>query len=505
MSQTVLGIDLGTSLIKVTLIDEQARTLSELERPIATVMPKAGTAEQSVEAMLRDVLAMMAEIAVRHPAAVRRLVAIGASGQTAGAMAVDQAGKALTPWYPSGLDTRFRPQLEQMKAVAGPAIFASNGAWPFLLPRLAWWRETMPATFERMARVPSLAGFVLGSIAEDPLNTMAVDATTMTWAGAADLAGRRWNPALMAAFGLPLNLLPPVVPSMSVVGRLSSTLAAATGLPGGLPLAVGIGDTVASMIGVNVLTPGEVYSVNGSFTNYLVCLDRCLIDAGGERFQPLASPLEDVWYAILYIAGGGFMHRHMAGLLGTGDDLPDYAALDAAAALVPPGALNLTFMPYALGRFCPPQPEASGGLHGFTLAHGRGEIWRAVLEGLSFDLLDLTNGVASHLPGWRPHTLRLTGGGARSALWCQMQADMLGVPAQRFSDGASAAVGAALTAGVAAGLWPDLRTAAARLHLKGEAFNPDHAATAAYAGLAERRRSLMEHLRPSWTYLAARR
>jgi len=502
MSSTLLGIDIGTSLIKVALIDDDAACLALAERPVRTAMPSAGTAEQDPAAITADIMALLAEVVARQPAAARQVAAIGASGQTAGAMAVDKRGAALTPWYPSGLDTRLRPQLDRMKATAGAALFASNGAWPFMTPRMAWLRDTAPATFEAIACVPSLAGFVLGSLAADPLPAMAMDATTMTWSGAADLAARRWSPELMQALDLPFRMLAPAVPSLSIVGRLGPAVAAATGLSAGIPLAVGIGDTVASLIGANVLSPGEVYSVNGSFTNYLVCLDRCLIDTGAERFQPLASPLDDIWYAILYIAGGGFVHRRMAGLLGGNPDSPDYEALDAAAAAVEPGAAGLSFMPYALGRFCPPEPHASGGFHGLNLAHERGEVWRSVLEGLSFDMLDLTQGIGERIEGWKPQTLRLTGGGARSGLWCQMQADMLGVSAERFSAAASAPVGAALTAGVTVGVWPDLRTAAGRLRIPSDRFEPDRHRTESYARLAARRRGLIEHLRPGWAYLA---
>lgn len=500
MSPTLLGIDVGTSLIKACLIDADATCLVEVERAVATAMPQAGVAEQDAGAMIAAIIEMLAEIVAREPEAAGRVAAIGASGQTAGAMAVGSDGAPLTPWFPSALDTRFRPQLERMKATAGAELFARNGAWPFTTPRILWWRDTAPEVFDRIACSPPLASFVIGALAQDPLAAMAADATTLTWYGAADLAAGCWDSGLVRAFDLPQHILPRLVPNLSVVGALSAGMADRTGLRTGIPLAVGIGDTVASLIGANVLAPGEIYSVNGSFTNYLVCLDRCLIDAGEERYQPLASPLPDVWYAILYIAGGGFVHRRMAELLGGG--AADFAALDAAAATVAPGADGLLFMPYVLGRFCPPDPTASGGFHGLTLAHGRGEVWRAVMEGLTFDLLDISEAIAARLPGWRPHALRLTGGGARSALWCQMQADMLGVPGERFRSAPSAPAGAALCAGVAVGVWPDLRTAADRIRLPAERFDPDREKTRAYAHLAARRRGLIERLRPGWAYLA---
>ncbi len=499
MAATLLGIDVGTSLVKVCLIDSTAECLAELQNPIQTEMPRAGVAEQSGSAILAEVIGLLQALVERFPKAASQIAAIGVSGQTAGSIAVDRNGKPLTPWYPSALDTRFRPHLERMKIVAGRELFTLNGAWPFTTPRILWWRDTAPQMFEKIACVPSLSGFIVGSLAQEPLAAMAIDSTTLTWYGAADLAARKWNAGLIRIFDLPEHILPKLVPSFSVTGKLGIQVADRTGLRSGIPLVVGIGDTVGSLIGANVLSPGEVYSVNGSFTNYLVCLDRCLIDDGEERFQPLPSPLEDVWYAILYIGGGGLVHRQIAKLLG--DALHDFSSLDDAAIKIAPGAKGLTFMPYFLGRFCPPEPHASGGFHGLTLSHDRGEIWRAVLEGLTFDLIDLTEAIASRIKEWRPRRLRLTGGGAKSALWCQMQADMLGVVADRFRSSPSAAIGAALHAGVGVGIWPDLRIAASQIQAPVEIFTPDLEKTSAYQKLAKRRRGLIESLRPSWDYL----
>ncbi len=501
MPSRLLGIDLGTSLIKVCIIDERARCLAEIETPVHTSLPGNGIAEQDAGAMLSDTLRLISTLVDRFPNDAAAINGIGVSGQTAGAMAVDRLGVPITPWFPSAMDTRTRPQIDRMKAEFGSLLFAKNGAWPFTTPRILWWRDTSPSLFRRIALVPSLAGFIVGSISERPLESMAIDGSAMTWYGAANLAQRTWDDDLVYATGFPDHLLPPVAPSLSRIGTLSREVADATGLRTGIPLAVGIGDTVASMVGANVLTPGEVYSVNGSFTNYLVCLDRCLIDSETELYQPLASPLADVWYAILYVAGGGFVHKQMAQFLCGVDNTPDYSILDRMGSEVSPGSDGLTFLPYALGRFCPPVPAASAGFCGLRLEHGRGNCWRSVLEGLTYDLLDMTEVIATRIEGWKPQILRMTGGGARSSLWCQIQTDMLGVPGNRTNDAPGAPVGAALTAGVANGIWSDLREATRFISYSEESFAPDRRHTEQYLRLAEARRGLIERLKPVWTYL----
>ena len=501
MPRTLLGIDLGTSLIKVCLIDDYARCLAEIEAPVKTSLPGNGIAEQDAGAMLADTLRLVSELVDRYPEDAATVAGIGVSGQTAGAMAVDRSGDPITPWFPSAMDTRTRPQIERMKAEFGSLLFERNGAWPFTTPRILWWRESAPEVYRRISLVPSLSGFVVGSMSESRLESMAIDASAMTWYGAADLAARTWDDDLVRAAGFSSNLLPPVAPSLTNVGVLSHEAASVTGLCAGIPLAVGIGDTVASMIGANVLTPGEVYSVNGSFTNYLVCLDRCLIDTETELYQPLASPLRDVWYAILYVAGGGFVHKQTAQFLCGVDDNPDYDLLDRLGSEISPGSGGLTFFPYALGRHCPPDPAASAALCGLRLEHGRGECWRAVLEGLSYDLLDMTESISERIDNWKPKILRMTGGGAKSSLWCQIQTDMLGVPAVRTSQVPGAPIGAALTAGVAVGIWPELRTATRLISFGEEEFEPVAGHADDYRRLTANRRGLIKRFKPVWTYM----
>lgn len=498
MSATFLGIDVGTSLIKVCMVDAGGLCLAEAERPVETAMPGAGIAEQDGRQIMADVLSAIAELVEKAPGAAGRIAAISASGQSAGAIGVDRAGNALTPWYPSALDTRIRPQLAAFRQKAGDLLYARNGAWPFTTPRMAWWRENAQSIYNDIALVPSLAGFVLGGLAEVPLDAMAMHPSALTWYGAADMAARAWDDDLIAAFDIDRGLLPQIVPDGGIVGCLSKAAASRTGLTAGIPLTVGLGDTISSLIGANVLQPGEVYSVNGSFTNYLVCLDRCLVDAENEMLQPLASPLDDVWYVILYIGGGGLVHRHMARSLSGGDDADAFALLDGKAAPTAAGADGLFFLPYFLGRSCPPDPGASGGFHGLSLGHGTGHMWRSVMEGLTYDLIDVCDIVKAKVADWSPSVIRITGGGARSDLWCRIQADMLGVPAERLASSPSGPLGAALSAGVAVGAWRNLRHAAGTVRQKSERFEPDRSATAAYAAQSRKRRALIETLEPLW-------
>ncbi len=130
-------------------------------------------------------------------------------------------------------------------------------------------------------------------------------------------------------------------------------------------------------------------------------------------------------------------------------------------------------------------------------------MWRAVVEGLTYDLIDMVDIVKAKVPGWQPKRIRITGGGGNSRLWCRIQADMLGVPGERYLAAPSAPVGAALNAGVAVGAWPDLKVAASLLRLEAETVPFDASATVAFAEGARRRRRLIVGLRPFWAETAA--
>jgi xylulokinase len=491
MSQTYLiGVDLGTSVVKATLFATDGVALADATRATALHQPAPGIAEQRGEDFVRATLETLREVVEKGGVEPGAVAAIAFAGQMAGAIGIDENWNAVTPWYPSALDNRYLPYVEQMVEAAGQRLVALNGSLPFMAPRMLWWRERDPAIFRRIRKVLILANYVAGQLAGLSAADAFVDPSYLTWIGLSDTAQRAWSDELIELTGLPPDLLPRIVPATTIVGGLSAPAAAACGLASGTPLVAGAGDQVASCLGAGLVRSGQLVDVAGTFPVLATCLDRFFADTRFGMLQPLAGPIShDHWYPMMYISGGGLTHRWFRDQF-AGDVQAEaeargtspYQVLDEQAAKVPPGAEGLLFVPHLVGRACPPDPDTRGAWIGFTFTHTRPHFYRAVLESIAYDFAQALGVVRSYLPDAPFCEVRVIGGGAKSKLWNQIKADVLGLPYLRLQREDLAALGCAIMAGHAAGIFPDMAATAAR-------FSPT-------TSRCEPRQAFTEHYRP---------
>ena len=371
----LIGVDLGTSVVKTTLFDTAGRSLADATRTAALSQPAPGFAEQRGEDFYAATLATIREVVDKTGTPPAAVAAIAFDGQMAGAIGIDREWNALTPWYPSALDNRYQPYIGSMQERVGDQLVALNGSLPFMAPRMLWWQDQHPDLYRRIHKVLMLANYVAGRMANLAAGDAFIDPSYLTWIGVSDTARRAWSEELAAACGIPLEKLPRIVPSTAVVGRLSAAAATACGLAAGVPLVAGAGDQVAGFIGAGLVEPGQLVDVAGTFPVLATSLNKYFADTQYGMLQPLAGPLgPDHWYPMMYISGGGLTHRwyrdqfaaeemHQAAVAGTSA----YYLLDAQAALVPPGSEGLMFIPHLVGRACPTDPAGTRRLAGFHL------------------------------------------------------------------------------------------------------------------------------------------
>jgi xylulokinase len=502
MPDYVIGVDLGTSVVKATLIAAGQRgdtgevgehnIVTSASRNMHMQQPAPGCAEQDPEAYVAAALATIGEVVAAAQVGPAAVAAIAFSGQMGGAMAIDRQGEVLTPWYPSTLDMRYRPYLEPVMAAAGDKVLALSGAVPIMAPRIAWWRAEQPDLYRRIDKVLILANFVaarLGGMAGDAVCS---DPSYLTWTGLADTGRRSWSPDLAALWEFGSDRLPRIVPAGTIAGSLTSAAAATCGLRDGTPLVVGAGDQVAGFLGAGLVNPGQLIDVAGTFGVFATCLDRFLVDGEHGILQALAGPLgDDHWYAMMYIGGSGLTHRWVVEQLGGAD----YAQLDLEAEVLPPGAQGLLFIPHLLGRACPPDPAVRGAWLGFTWTHTRGHLYRALLEAVAYDYAEALSVLRDACPGLAFEDVRVMGGGARSAVWSQIKADVLGLPYTPLAEGDRAAIGCAILAGHAIGIYPDLAATARSFARPRATIVPRPAAHAYYGGYVEAYRGAFGQLR----------
>jgi xylulokinase len=455
----VIGVDLGTQSLKAVVCDDALGVRGEHAIEVDTQRPAPDRAEQNPRTWDAALGPAIAGALAQAGVAPDAVAAIAIAGQLDGCVAVDRAGAALHP----ALIWQDRRAVAEAARIDAARVFALTGQVAdasHMAPKLAWLRRACPAVARFHQPVSYLVERLTGAAAIDP----ALASTTMLF----ELAAARWSSELLDAFEVTSDELPRVQPACEVAGVLTAEGARLTGLPIGTPVAVGTGDDFAAPIGAGLVAPGPVVcaigtaEVVGGFARAAV-LDR----ADEPMVETHAAPAGGFFIENPGWMSGGAV-RWATQLLG----LPDDAALDALAAAAPAGAGGVTFVPALAGAMTPVwRPHARGTLHGLAAGHDRGHVARAVLEGLAFAARDVVARLGTL--GLATRDVVLLGGGARSRIWAQIRADVLGCPHHLAARSDATPIGAAMIAAVAAGLAPDLPTLAARVPPPSATFTPD--------------------------------
>ena len=506
----LVGIDLGTSLVKATVFGTDGMALADATCETTLLQPCPGVAEQEPRDFIPAVLRTVAEVVEKAKIGRTQVAAIGFDGQMGGALGIDADWQPVTPWYVSTLDTRYMPYLQKMRQRTGEHLVELGGALPITTPRLLYWEAECPEVYKRIAKVMILANYVAGALAGLRAEDAFVDPSYLAFFGLADTARRAWSDDLIAASGVSAEKLPRIVPSASVIGRLSPSAAGSCGLAAGVPLVAGVGDQVATSFGAGLVRAGQVSDGAGTYSVLSVCLDRFLSDTRYGMLQTLAGPISDShWYAMMYVTGGGLTHRWFRDYFGeeekarvAAEGVSAYQLLDARAATVPPGSEGLLFIPHLLGRSCPSDPDVRGTWVGFTWLHHKEHFYRSVLEGIAYDYAETLAVVREYCPDLDFREIRGTGGGARSDVWNQIKADVLGLPYIRLQRDDLAALGCAVMAGHAVGIFPDMAEAATCCAQVSGRYLPDASAHRQYQGYANAYRRAFGQLRDLYAALA---
>ena len=453
----LLGLDLGTTSARAVLTARDGRILAThaAEYPMET--PRPGWAEQDPDAWERAAVEALSACvrAAPHSSAIR---GIGLTGQMHGATLLDENDQSIRPailWC----DQRTGPQRQAIERDIGLAEVIARTANPplegFTAPKLLWVREHEPDAFARIRRVLLPKDFIRLRLTGEA----AADVADASGTALYDVARREWSAAMLRDLAIPLEWLPRVVESPEPAGALTAAAAATLGLPAGLPVAAGAGDQAAGGVAAGIVAEGDALVTIGSSGVVFVASDRPRIDPAG-RVHTFCHALPETWHVMGVTQGAGISLRWIRDTLGArnaGDGDP-YDALTREAAASPVGSRGLIWLPYLQGERTPHlDPNARGVLFGLTTAHGRGDVVRAVLEGVAFSLRDGLEIIQElGLPARR---VKIAGGGARSPLWRQIVADVLGLPISLEPEDRGPAFGAALLAGVAVGVYASVEEA----------------------------------------------
>jgi xylulokinase len=458
-----LGIDVGTGGTRALVIDERGRVIaSATEEHQAFASPRIGWAEQDPRDWWRA-----CGVAVHKALAQGRLrgdqiSCVGLSGQMHGAVLLDEQARVVRPaliWC----DVRTEKQSRDLTAQIGAARLIQLTCNPalanFTLTKCLWVRENEPANWNRVRSLMLPKDYVRFELTGERATDVADASGTLLL----DVAHRRWSTEILGLVEMDESLLPALYESPEICGRISAAGGAATGLQSGTPVVAGAGDQAAGAIGMGVVSPGTVSATIGTSGVVLAATDGPALDPGG-RLHTFCHAVPGRWMVMGVTQAAGlslrwFRDQFLAATNGNSDSSSSpYERLTAEAAKAPSGSDGLLWAPYLMGERTPYlDPTARGMLVGLTASHTRAHVIRAILEGVVFSLRDtFTIFQEIEVP---VKTIRLGGGGARSALWRQIQADVYGQQVETVEAEEGAAYGAAILAGVGAKAWPSVDAA----------------------------------------------
>jgi xylulokinase len=448
----VLGIDVGTSGSRALLLGEDGCLLGSTTADHAAFRsPQAAWAEQDPEDWWRASQQAVRSLLTTTRTSAESISAIGLSGQMHGAVLLDEAGAVVRPaiiWC----DQRTEQECRWLDREVGTARLLELTANPaltnFTLTKLLWVRTHEPALWSRVRHVLLPKDYVRYRLSGE----FAIDVADASGTLMLDVVGRKWSQEIMDAVRIDPAVLPRLFESPEVCARVSDEGASATGLRAGTPIVAGAGDQAAGAVGMGITRPGTVSATLGTSGVVFAATDRPFLDPGG-RLHTFCHAIPDRWHVMGVTQAAGLSLRWLRdqyGMSAAGDRGYEEMVTEASAA--PPGAEGVLWAPYLMGERTPHlDPNVRAALLGVAASHTRRHVVRAVLEGVAFSLRDSFT-IFSEL-GLPVGKIRLGGGGARSAVWRQIQADVYGQNVETVATEEGAGYGAALLAGVGAGFW----------------------------------------------------
>lgn len=469
----LLGLDISTTGAKALIIDEAGTVVASHTAPQPISTPKPLWSEQNPadwwNGMVVAIQSALAETGLKG----EDIACIGLTGQMHGLVLLDQTGKVLRPsilWN----DQRTQAQCDEMTAKIGAKrlieLTGNRALTGFTAPKILWVRENEPDVYAQAAHILLPKDYIRFMLTGDYATDLAGAAGTSLL----NVAERRWSTEVIEALDIPAEWLPKTHEGTEVTGVVSTVAAELTGLKAGTPVVGGGGDQAAGAVGVGAVEPGIMSLVVGTSGVVFAPLAQYAYEPEG-RLHAFCHAVPGMWHfmGVMLSAAGSLQWFRDA--LGPNESFDD---LLAPAADIAPGSDGLLFLPYLTGERTPhPDPLARGAFVGLTVRHSRAHMARAVLEGVAFGLKDGFNLIASvGLPD--QIEVRVSGGGARSRLWKQILADVLGATLVSTNSTEGAAYGAALLAAVGVGTYPDVASACAATIKTSDAITPGGQQTA---------------------------
>lgn len=449
-----MGIDVSTTGSKALLIDSSGSVVAAASSPHTLSTPRPLWSEQDPHEWWLATVNSIRTVLGKTGIAPDAITAVGLTGQMHGLVLLNDSGNVLRPailWN----DQRTQTQCDEIHARIGRERFiqlSGNLALTgFTAPKILWVAQNEPEIYARSRHVLLPKDYIRYRLTGEFAMDKADGSGTVLF----DLQKRGWSEEILSALDIPGEWMPPTFEGPEFTGAVSTSAAAETGLAAGTRVAAGGGDQAAQAVGVGAVEPGIIGLTVGTSGVVFAATPTAMVEPEG-LLHAFCHAVPGMWHLMgVMLSAAGSLQWYRDTLA------PDlsFDALLKEAETVPAGSEGLLFLPYLSGERTPyPDPQARGAFIGLTIRHTRGHMTRAVLEGVAFGLKDGLK-LIQNAGLERITQVRASGGGTKGALWRQILASVLESKLVTVNTAEGAAFGAALLAGVGAGVWPDVRSA----------------------------------------------
>jgi xylulokinase len=476
----LLGLHLGIAGAHAVAIDETGAVLASAFLGYSTHSPRPGWVEQDPRDWWRAATQVLAGVTAEVHGEIGGL---GLTGQHGGVF-VDTAGAPVRPAI-LGSDRRSASQAGRISERIGAGRLIEISGGPALsgyqAPAILWLRDVEPVQFRHTRRVLPPKDHVRLMLTGEAATDVSDAATTLLL----DVRRRGWSDEILDALEIPVAWMPQVHESLETAGGLRPSLAAELGLPSGLPVAAGAGETAAAAVSTGIVASGLIGSSIDRGGRLFAPITNAIADPGG-RLRTACDPVPRRYHLTGTTPSAGASLRWWRDILGRRFSYEELCAQAESAAV---GAEGLFFVPHTSDEGTPlDDAGARGAFIGLRAHHAQADLTRAVMEGVVFSLRERLE--VMRALGIEPRQVRATGGGADSRLWRQMQADIFALPVAALVARPNPAVGAALLAGVATGVFADVAAASATVAQVESVLEPDPDRAARYEQLYRTFRAL---------------
>jgi xylulokinase len=483
--QLLLGLDLGTTLIKAIIFDAKGRIISSSEREVEVIYPKPGWAEQDPEDLWNTTVLVIREVLEKCKDKASEIVGLSLTGQMHGTFLLDKEGKPARKRAIIWLDSRSKDIVEKFyKDNLSDKIYDVSG-WRLIpsmqLAHLCWLKRHEPEILKNTRVFLTCKDYIRYRLTDVPLT----DYTDASVSGLMDVRTGKWSNEMIELIDVPSDILPEIKGSWEYAGSVTSSAARLTGLKEGIPVAVGAGDICSTALGAGALNHGQLTAIIGTAGIYELTVTKIILD-DERRYSVAYGAAPGLWHleAVQMVAGAAlrwFRDEFCSEekMKAREENVSTYLILDQEALESPLGSNGVIFHPFLQGERSPfINPEARGIFFGFGLWTKKKDFIRAILEGVAFaakDNIELFR--RKNLP---IKEVRLTGGGAKSVIWAQILADVLGVKIAVPKIRDSGALGSAIEASIIAGIFNDFSEAVKEMVEIDKVYNPDLSKTEKY-------------------------